>query len=135
MNKEYLEDILSILMLVILIDNKVYPEEVDTFANAVRKISTKIDPDILFTESMASDWFRANRADYKARLHQESSNAMIKTLIRKLEKFSGRKDVFYNMIRIAHSDKEYHGTEHSLIQQASHSWNIPYSVDKASIAT
>lgn len=126
MNKEYLEDTLTLLASVILIDKKVYPEEVETFASAVNRLSHLIDPNILFTDSMAKDWFMANRTSIDLRLKHDDGRAMIKGLLHKLSSFKDSKEVFFNMIRIAHADKEYHSSEHELIKEASTVWKIPY---------
>lgn len=134
MNKEYLENVLNLLTIVILIDEKVYPEEVEIFSKAVQRISEQIDPNILFTPSMAADWFKANRESVKIKLTEESSDVLIKTLIRNLRAFPGHKDVFFNMIRIAHADQEYHRSEHKVIRMASEAWKIPYSVEHGNIA-
>lgn len=133
MNKEYLEHILTLLTVVILIDDKVYPEEVEAFSKAVQKISEQIDPDILFTSSMAADWFKANRESVQLKLKSTGAEALIRSLIQNIKSFPKNKDVFFNMIRIAHSDAEYHSTEHDLLRMAADVWNIPYSVDRTSI--
>lgn len=134
MNKEYLENVLQLLTVVILVDEKVYPEEVETFSKAVRNISEQIDPNILFTQSMARDWFKANRETILLKLGEVGAKAMINGAIQNLRNFPGHKDVFFNMIRIAHSDQEYHNKEHAVIKIASDVWKIPYAVDKGSIA-
>jgi len=134
MKKEYLEKVLTLLSIVILIDDRVYPEEVETFSKAVQKISEQIDPNILFTPSMAADWFRANRENIMMKLKNETSDALIRSIIQNLREFDGHKDVFFNMIRIAHSDKEYHRTEHQVIKLASTAWNIPYKIDGSNVA-
>lgn len=134
MKKEFLENILTLLTVVILIDEKVYPEEVKAFSKAVQKISEQIDPNILFTSSMAADWFKANRDSVLLKLKSEGADTLIRTLIMKIKSSPQSKDVFFNMIRIAHSDSEYHIKEHNLLQIAADVWNIPYSVDRASIA-
>lgn len=131
MKKEYLDQVLTLLAIVILIDDKVYPEEVETFSKAVQKISEQIDPNILFTPSMASGWFRDNRESILRKLRNETSDSLIDSIIQKLRSYNGHKDVFFNMIRIAHADQEYHQTEHAVIKMASEAWNIPYSVEQA----
>lgn len=133
MNKEYLEEILTLLTLVILIDDKVYPEEVETFAKAINRLSHLIDPNILFTNSMAKDWFQANRTGIAVRLKQDEQKIMIKSVLKKLKPFRNLKEVFFNMIRIAHSDQDYHQREHILIQEAAMIWNIPYSAQPPSV--
>lgn len=134
MNKEYLENVLQLLTVVILVDEKVYPEEVETFSIAVQKISEQIDPNILFTQSMARDWFKANRESVQLKLKATGATAMINATIQNLRNFPGHKDIFFNMIRIAHSDQEYHTKEHAVIKMASDAWKIPYAVDNGSIA-
>lgn len=133
MNKEYLENILTLLTVVILIDDKVYPEEVEAFSKAVQKISEQIDPDILFTSSMAADWFKANRSNVQLRLQSHGADQLIMRLVQSIKVYAHKKDVFFNMIRIAHADSEYHTTEHDVLRIAADVWNIPYSVDRASI--
>ncbi len=133
MKKEYLENILTLLTVVILIDDKVYPEEVEAFAKAVQKISEHIDPNILFTSSMAADWFKANRENVQIRLKSNGAETLIRKLVNNIKSMQGNKDVFFNMIRIAHADAEYHKTEHNLLRIAAEAWDIPYSADRASI--
>ena len=134
MNKEYLENVLSLLTVVILIDEKVYPEEVETFSDAVQRISEQIDPNILFTKSMAADWFRANREGILLKLNQDGSEGLIAQLVQSLRRLPGHKEVFFNMIRIAHADQEYHHKEHMVIKMAADAWNIPYQTDESTIS-
>lgn len=126
MNTKNWEDILTLLTMVILIDRRVYKEEVDTFVIAVYELNNAISPDIFFTESMAFEWFKANRDQVKNKLVGKFADRNMKDVIIRLKPLKHKEAILHAMSRIAHADEDYHSREHSVIQQAAYSWKLPY---------
>ena len=126
MNTETWEDILTLLTMIIVADKRVYKEEVDTFVTAVYELNNAISPDIFFTESMAFEWFKSNRASVRNMMTGRSGEANVKDVIIRLKKLKYQEEILRSMARIAHADSEYHDKEHHVIKQAAYSWKLPY---------
>ena len=126
MNTENWEDILTLLTMVVVADKKVYKEEVDTFVEAIYDLNNAISPDIFFTESMAFEWFRANRERVKNKLIGRNADRNLKEVIIRLKGLKYQKEILDSMARIAHADSEYHDQEHKVIKQAAYSWRQAY---------
>jgi len=58
--------ILTLLSVVVVVDNRVYKEEVDMFVEQARTLKEVITPDMLFSDKMAFDWFVVHRDEIKA---------------------------------------------------------------------
>ena len=68
LNSESWHKILTLMTVIILIDKRVYKEEVDMFVESVNQLNSQISPDMFITEKMAFDWFVSNRDDVKKSL-------------------------------------------------------------------
>ena len=63
MNARYWTDVLRLLCMMILIDGKVYEEELEEFKSAALALRDMVDPKLMLTGHMAQDWFELNRDD------------------------------------------------------------------------
>lgn len=125
MQTEDWQDILALLVVVILVDARVYKEEVDTFSKAVVVLNKKISPDIFMTEKMAFDWFVENRERIKTTIAAEDGEARIDGLINRVGTVPKLRDVLRTMFKIARSDSDYHNDERHVIKRASKMWGLP----------
>lgn len=116
--------ILNLLSCVILIDKRVYQEEVQVFVKTSVTLAQKISPDMFITESMALDWFKANRDTIKTMLNSPHADRKVEQLIYSLSRSVERQDILNVMWLIAHADGDYHNTENRILKQAARTWNI-----------
>jgi len=116
--------ILTLLTFSILIDNRVYKEEVDCFAIEALKIRDLIDPDMLFSKKMAFDWFLAHREEKMAQLKSDKFELRILESIIALSAMKGREHVLAAMNEIVQSDGEFHNKEENLIDLAKANWGL-----------
>ena len=58
--------ILTLLSVAVIIDSRVYKEEVDMFVLQSLKLKDVISPDMIFSKKMAFDWFMVHRDEIKA---------------------------------------------------------------------
>ena len=124
MNTETWHKILSLLTVVILADDRVYKEEVDTFVASAMKLNKSISPDMFLTPKMAFDWFVANREHIQKTVNSPGGASHINRLILSLKSLKGKKEVIQAMQAIARADDELHKTEELVISQAAKVWGL-----------
>ena len=116
--------ILSLLTFCIVIDGRVYKEEVDCFVEQALKLKERLNPDMLFSKKMAFDWFIAHRDEKSAQLKTDKSEVYILESILALSSLKGRAHILEAMNEISHSDGEYHNREVNLIDLAKANWDL-----------
>jgi uncharacterized tellurite resistance protein B-like protein len=123
-NTETWHKILTLLTVVILADDRVYKEEVDTFVASAMKLNKSISPDMFLTPKMAFDWFVANREHIQKTVNSPGGASHINRLILSLKSLKGKKEVIQAMQAIARADDELHKTEELVISQAAKVWGL-----------
>ncbi|MEP1229298.1 MAG: hypothetical protein ABJG88_01340 [Litorimonas sp.] len=118
----YWKHILSLLTFSILIDDRVYKEEVDCFVEQALKLKDLLDPEMLFSKKMAFDWFIAHREEKKAQLKSEKFEVYILEAVLALSSLKGRAHILEAMNEISHSDGEYHNREIKLMALTKENW-------------
>ena len=126
MNTDDWEDVLTLMTMVILADERIYKEEVDAFVRAVFELNNAISPDIFITESMAFEWFKNNRDRIRDILKSPDSEPRVQALIRRMNKLRHKAKILAAMDTIAHADSDYHQKEHSVIRMSADNWGVPY---------
>ena len=114
--------ILRLLCFCILVDNRIYKEEVDCFVDEAIKLCDRLNPDMLFSKKMAFDWFMAHRDEQLAQLKSDKVKLHILDSIVALSKLEGREYLFAAMEKISQSDGEYHENEANLLAMAKQHW-------------
>jgi len=125
MQTEDWQNILNLLTVVIMADNRVYKEEVDAFTSSVVKLNKKLSPDIFMTPKMAFDWFVDNRDRIQAVIAGEDKHDRVDGLILRLGDLPGRNDILRTMFAIAKSDSDYHNNERHVVKRAAEIWGLP----------
>ncbi len=127
MTSEEWHDILTLLTMVIMVDRRVYKEEVDTFVKTVKQLNDSISPETFMTEGMAFDWFKSNRERVKNLLVGKDVDRNIKTAITRTKNIPGKALIIKAMGSIAQADSDFHKSEHTVIRRAAYGWGVPYS--------
>lgn len=90
--------VLKLMSIMVLADNKVYPEKLSSFAANCLKLRDDIDPDTIMTSKMAIEWFVSNREDIKTNLMGSHSNRYVNDVLRALKNFQ-HKDKLLDALR------------------------------------
>lgn len=125
MRTEDWHNILTLFTVIILIDKRIYKEEVDTFVALAIKLNSKISPDIFMTQKMAFDWFVDNRDKVKRITEAPDSERRIDQLITSLSPLPRLDSILKIMFEIARSDNDYHKSEKQVIKLAAKQWGLP----------
>lgn len=117
--------ILTLLSVAVIIDSRVYKEEVDMFVLQSLKLKEVISPDMIFSKKMAFDWFMIHRDDIKSWSEDMDADTVILRHILALGDSPFCKDILEAIYEIANVDGEYHPSEIDVIGQACKHWNLP----------
>jgi len=120
----YWTHILTLLTFSVLIDNRVYKEEVDCFTEQALKIRALLNPEMLFSKKMAFDWFMAHRDEKKAQLKSDKFELHILESVMALSAMKGRHQVLAAMDEVVQSDGELHNKEVNLIALTKANWGL-----------
>lgn len=122
---EQWNEIFTLLSMVILADERVYKEEVDTFVARAMEIKASMTDDVtLITSDIVFEWFRGNRENIAKILKSEDSHETALKSIHSLARCDSREAVLRAMVAVSMADKEYHPTEESLIKTAAAHWGL-----------
>lgn len=124
LNSESWHKILTLMTVIILIDKRVYKEEVDMFVESVNQLNSQISPDMFITEKMAFDWFVSNRDDVKKSLMDPDHQKNIDRLISSLKHIAGKQHILKALKAIALADSDLHKAEISIIESVSRIWGL-----------
>ena len=117
--------ILTLLSVAVIIDNRVYKEEVDMFVEQAGKLKDVISPDMIFSKKMAFDWFVVHRDEIKVWVMDIDSHTVILRHILALGDSPFCKEILDAIYAIAKVDGEYHPSEVDVIGVACKHWNLP----------
>lgn len=117
--------ILTLLSVAVIIDSRVYKEEVDMFVLQSLKLKDVISPDMIFSKKMAFDWFMVHRDEIKAWAEDIDAHTVILRHILALGDSPFCKDILEALYEIANVDGEYHPSEIDVIGKACKHWNLP----------
>jgi len=117
-------NLLKLLGLMVVADDKIYQEEVSMFSQAAMSLQQKISPDMIMTNKMTVDWF----INYRDRLSEvvdslDYDRAVIE-IISELRGLEHKEIIIEKMIDIAKSDGAFHDKERIIIKKTILYWNI-----------
>jgi len=118
-------DILTLLTVAVVVDNRVYKEEVDMFVERALSLKDIITPDMIFSKKMAFDWFVVHRDEVKAWMTGIDPYTTILRHILALGESSFCKEILEAIYAIATVDGEYHASEVDMIGMACKHWHLP----------
>jgi len=117
--------ILTLLTVAVIVDKRVYKEEVDMFVERVLTLKDIISPDMIFSKKMAFDWFVVHRDAVKVWMNEPDPHTVILRHILGLRDLESRANVLKAIYAIATVDGEYHMSEIDIVSLAAKHWHIP----------
>ena len=118
-------DVLNLLTMAVVIDKRVYKEEVDVFRKKALELREALSPNMIFSDKMAFDWFMVHRDEVMGWLDAPDSRDRILNHIHKLKDEPGRQKILESMYSISMADKEFHSSEMDIISLAAKHWKLP----------
>ena len=119
-------DILVLLTIAVVIDRRVYKEEVDAFRREALALREVLTPDMIFSDKMAFDWFLVHRDNVLDWLREPNAKDIIIGHIQKLKNEPARARILEAMYAISIADKEFHPNEDDLIGLTAKHWGVPH---------
>lgn len=118
--------VLTLLAVTVVVDGRVYKEEVDTFVDQALSLKEKASPDMLFSKKMVFDWFVVHRDEIIKWLNEPDPHTRILRHILALGENAYRAEIMSAMYAIAIADDNYHKTEVDTLSLASKHWGVPH---------
>ena len=109
-----------------VVDGRVYKEEVDTFVTRTLSLKEDASPSMLFSKKMVFDWFVVHRDEIIAWLKEPEAHKRILKHILAIGENPHRAKIMNAMYAIAIADDNYHKTEVDTISLAAKHWNVPH---------
>lgn len=108
----------------VMVDSKVYQEEVEAFVTAAMKLQKAISPDMMMTRKMAFDWFLDHRERLQTVVDSMEYDKELIEIIAQLRGLPEKVEVLKAMLNIALSDDLYHAKEKMIVKKTILYWNI-----------
>jgi len=124
MNTDHWEKIMRLFACVILVDGKVYDEEVVCFADMVDYLSRRLPIKQRVSRVQALSWFAQNRKFIARDIAKRGMDKAARDAILAVEHFPNKKDLLIVMRQIAHVDGLFHPSEQGVVQQAAKFWKL-----------
>lgn len=121
--QESWEDILYILAMTVIIDQRVRDPELSEFMVQARGLC-EITEDCEARSTNLEDWFKANEPKILEAIRSRGKNTVILRALTKIKDQVMRENVYDAMIAISLSDKEFHKVESDLIRSAAVIWGF-----------
>ena len=118
-------DILTLLTIAVVIDRRIYKEEVDTFRKEVLALCEILTPEMIFSDKMAFDWFLVHRDKVMTWLIEPQAKQTIITHLQKLKNEPARARILQSLHAIVIADNECHLHEAEFINLAAEQWELP----------
>lgn len=128
MNARYWNDVLHLLGMMILIDGKIYEEEVDAFTDAAISLRDIVDPNLMLTRHMAKDWFAGHRDRIINSIRPSCYESTIARTLKRLDDVDNKKDMIFALLKVAISDGYKHPSEERLLNSACETWGIDFKL-------
>lgn len=119
-------DIFSLLSIIVIADDRVYKEEVDSFTDHVVALKEAFKSDTLLTKKLALDWFMAHRDQIATEMRGKNAEIILSRKILQFANFEHRHELLKAMYKIACSDGELHEREKHVIEMAAAQWGLKY---------
>lgn len=116
--------IFTLLAITIVVDKRVYKEEVDCFLKQVDTLAKEIPSDTLVTQKLAFDWFFAQQAEVRESLHGPAGEAYVVRTLHHLLDSPYHVEILRAMKAVSLADSDFHIEEVGLIDLAAATWGI-----------
>jgi len=116
--------ILSLMAAIIVSDDRVREDEIQSFINNTRFMARELNQDIALSDDLLRGWLEAKRATIAAIIMSDEADTFIIENIMALEPFAPKQFLLNCLISIAASDAEIHYKEADLINLAAAYWDL-----------
>jgi len=108
----------------ILIDGKVYQEELEAFTDAAIALRDNVDPNLMLTGHMAKDWFAAHRNEILTSIRPSCYEGTVFRTLKRLDEVENKRDLIFALLKVAMSDGFKHPSEEKLLKSACKTWGV-----------
>jgi len=108
----------------ILIDGKVYQEELEAFTDAAIALRDNVDPNLMLTGHMAKDWFTAHRNEILTSIRPSCYEGTVFRTLKRLDEVENKRDLIFALLKVAMSDGFKHPSEEKLLKSACKTWGV-----------
>ncbi len=119
-NQDSFEDVLRVLAISVIIDEKIRDRELHEFTRQAVGLSEICNAD--FDAAAAEAWFDKNKPVILTEMAGKGRNTVILKALTRIKTEVLRENIYDSMIAISVSDKEYHRDESDLIRSAATIW-------------
>ncbi len=128
MEQRQWQDTLTLLAMMIFADEKVYPEEVDTFKKAALELRDIVTPNLMLTNHMLSEWFKLHKDEIVESLKPWNYDASLAKLMERMNEIPNKKDIIVALMKIAIADGQRHVLEDRILVVACRAWDLDVSL-------
>lgn len=119
-NDDAFADVLRVLAICVIVDDKIRDKEVQEFTRQAIGLSEICHADL--TEASAKTWFETNKPIILDAMAGRGRNTVILKALTRIKDEALRENIYDSMIAISISDKEYHRDESDLVRSAASIW-------------
>lgn len=116
--------IFRLLSVMVLVDERVYQEEVEAFTKACMKLNETISPGMVLTRKTAFDWFLNHRDSLKSQLDQNTLENLIENLARNIDPQIDKLSLLQSLEDISMSDGQQHVREKIILKKLASLWAL-----------
>jgi len=116
--------ILSLMAAVIVSDDRVREDEIQSFIKNVHIMADELNQDIALSDDLLHIWFETKRDDIAKQISGGNADTFIVENIMALEPFASKQVLYNCFISIAASDAEIHPKEAELVNLAAAYWGL-----------
>jgi len=117
--------ILSLMAAIVVSDDRVREDEIQSFIKNVRVMARELNQDFGFSDKLLRSWFETKRGNIAEQISGGKADTFIVENIMALEPFASKQVLFNCFISIAASDAEIHPKEAELVNLAAAYWGFP----------
>lgn len=119
-----IEDIMSLLVLTVFADKKLYSEEIETFISLAKEMEAFNSAENRMSEAKMLVWFENNKFDLMVRLETPDFEAWFYELLDRLAHINHKPLILKCMARLAAADDDVHVSERALLALTAKHWKI-----------
>jgi len=110
--------------MMILIDGKVYEEELEEFKTAALTLRDMVDPKLMLTGHMAEDWFELHRDEIAIGVTPVFYESTVSKTLKNLDEVENKDGLVFALMKVAMSDGHKHPAEEKLLNSACKLWGL-----------
>ena len=119
-----IDDLLSLLALMIFADKRVLENEISAFVRLADKLQVAREIEPKLSEAKLSVWFETNKEQLQAVLTRDDFETWLYERLDRLKPLPDKISILAVLCDIASSDGEVHVSEKALIKLTADRWNI-----------